>query len=114
MGSSHPCGRRRAVGKLDRMTVESEGAAGIIPVFTLGDRLRKARQVTGLEQEDFAAEIGVSRGTVRNYETGATTRVKPIVLKAWALRSGVPLHWIQTGESPRQGDPDGGSRDTVR
>lgn len=88
------------------MTTDAS-AAGFIPEFTMGDRLRKARQHTGLEQEEFANDLGISRGTIRNYELD---RVAPrkIVLKAWALRTGVPLEWLQTGESPRQGDPDGG------
>jgi transcriptional regulator with XRE-family HTH domain len=66
----------------------------------MGDRLRKARQVTGLEQSEFAAELGVSRGTVLNYEND---RVKPrlIVLRAWSLRTGVPLHWLRDGEKPQ-------------
>ncbi|SDF98460.1 Transcriptional regulator, contains XRE-family HTH domain [Cellulosimicrobium cellulans] len=88
------------------MTTQTEGA-GFIPQFTLGDRLRKARQHTGLEQVEFAEEIGISRGTILNYELDRT-RPRLIVLKAWALRTGVPLEWLQTGESPRQGDPDGG------
>ena len=85
---------------------------GVIPQFTVGDRLRKARELTGLEQGPFAEQIGVSRNTVGNYESGHTTRVKPIVLKAWSLRTGVPVEWLETGaENPRPAGPDGGSRE---
>lgn len=80
---------------------------GIVPVFTLADRLRKAREVTGLDQAAFAREMGVSRQTVSSYERGSVA-ARLIVLKAWALRSGVPLPWLQTGESPRQDGPGGG------
>jgi hypothetical protein len=34
-------------------------SAGVIPEFTLGDRLRKARELTGLSIRRFADEIGV-------------------------------------------------------
>lgn len=82
----------------------------MIPQFTVGDRLRKAREVTGLEQGEFAEALGVSRNTVGNYESGNTMRLKPIVLKAWSLRTGVPLVWLETGaENPHPVDPDGGS-----
>jgi transcriptional regulator with XRE-family HTH domain len=74
-------------------------AAGSIPVFDLSDRLRKAREVTGLDQKAFADEVGISRGTVANYERGKVTP-REIVLRAWALRTGVPLEWLKTGKAP--------------
>lgn len=82
---------------------------GVIPQFTVGDRLRKARELTGMDRNEFADRIGVSRNTIGNYES---ERVAPrrIVLNAWALATGVPLAWLQTGETPRPVDPDGGSR----
>lgn len=80
---------------------------GIIPEFTLADRLRKAREITGLNQRDFANEIGVNRNSVGNYETGMT-KPRPVVLRAWALRTGVPAMWLETGEAPSPGG-DGAS-----
>jgi transcriptional regulator with XRE-family HTH domain len=82
------------------MSIMTETQAGSIPTWTVGDRLRKARQHAGLEQAEFAEEIAVSRGTVLNYEND---RVKPrmIVLRAWSMRTGVPLHWLMDGESPQ-------------
>lgn len=82
------------------MSTQTETQAGSIPTWTVGDRLRKARQHAGLEQAEFADEIGISRGTVLNYEND---RVKPrtIVLRAWSLRTGVPLHWLLDGERPQ-------------
>ena len=35
--------------------------AGIIPEFLMPDRLRRAREITGKNQGDFAKHIGVSR-----------------------------------------------------
>lgn len=70
-----------------------------IPAFTVGDRLRKAREAkTGLDQSQFAEEIGVSRGTVSNYERAETTKgMKPAYLKLWAMRCDVTVKWIETG-----------------
>ena len=70
--------------------------AGIVPSFTLADRLRKARELTGLEQLEFADEIGISRASVSNAERGVTRPIK-VTLKAWALRSGVDFAWLTTG-----------------
>lgn len=72
---------------------------GHIPAFTLADRLRKAREETGAEQGEFAEQIGVSRGTVINYEKGHV-HPREIVLRAWALRTGVPVSWLRTGLVP--------------
>jgi transcriptional regulator with XRE-family HTH domain len=73
---------------------------GAIPQWTTGDRLRKAREQTGLGRSDFADELGVSRNTVMNYESGRTQRHARIVLRAWALRTGVPFEWLRTGDAP--------------
>lgn len=81
--------------------------AGQVPQWTVGDRLRKAREVTGLTQKTFAARIDVGHRTVTNYENDAV-EPRMIVLKQWALLSGVPLGWLITGEAPPPGG-DGAS-----
>lgn len=78
---------------------------GVIPTFTLADRLRKARELTGLDQIPFADELGISRNSVSNAETG-TVMPRRITLKAWAMRTGVDLDWLLTGTAPTA--PDGG------
>jgi len=75
-----------------------------IPEWTLGDRLRKARSLTGLNSRDFADLIGVSQKTINNAE-GDTHGVRKIVLNAWAMATGVPVAWLETGSEP---DGDGG------
>ena len=77
---------------------------GIIPRPTLGQRLRIARELTGLEQQEFAKQIGTSRQTVGAAERGATTP-RLVVIRAWAMRTGVNPQWLETGEAP---SPDGG------
>ena len=44
---------------------------GQVPEWSIEDRLRKARDLTGLDQDEFAELIGVSRGTVSSYERGS-------------------------------------------
>lgn len=61
-----------------------------------------------LDQQEFADLLGMTRGTVRNYESGVTTRRKPIYMRAWALATGVPIEWLETGQDPRPVGPDGG------
>ena len=80
------------------MTQEPPGSR--IPEFTLADRLRKVRELTGLDQEAFGAKIDVSRQTVSTYELGLR-KPRRIVLKAWATAGGVALEWIETGHAER-------------
>jgi len=88
------------------MTVQVE--AGNVPAWHIGDFLRKARENAGLEQAQLAVDLGISRRTVTNYERG---HVKPrrAVLMAWAMRTGVPVWWLEGKENPRQDGPDGGN-----
>lgn len=75
-----------------------------IPQWTLGDRLRKAREHAGMEQGELAHRIGVSRGTVSNYELGRGQRPpKVVVLRAWAHECGVPYEWLVDGFRPTPG-----------
>ncbi|WP_373370661.1 helix-turn-helix domain-containing protein [Brachybacterium paraconglomeratum] len=76
---------------------------GIIPQWTVADRLRKARELTGMDQTEFAEHAGLSRAGVSNAERGQSTPRRS-TLKLWALSTGVPLRWIETGEAP---SPDG-------
>ena len=91
--------------KLPHMT--SQQAFGIIPEFQLKDRMRLAREVTRLDQAGFAERLGISRATVSNVERGATNPSK-LVIRAWALATGVSRPWLETGETPTGNDPDGG------
>lgn len=70
---------------------------GVVPTWEMRHRLQRAREITGLEQAEFAESLGVSRNSVSNAERGTTTP-REITLRAWAMRTGVPLEWIKTGE----------------
>jgi transcriptional regulator with XRE-family HTH domain len=68
-----------------------------IPQWTRGDRLRKAREVAGLNQKDMAERFGVSRTTVGGWEDDAQP-TKGITLMEmidqWADITGVDAAWI--------------------
>lgn len=69
--------------------------------FGLPDRLRKAMEYAGLELIDMAEYCGVSRFTVSRYMNGRN-EIGIGMLRLWAMRTGVPLEWLQTGETPDQ------------
>ena len=78
-----------------------------IPQWTLGDRLRKAREDAGLSQAELADLVNVSRATVSNAEVGAR-RPLPITIESWARVTSVPEEWLKTGKAPAGQGPGGG------
>lgn len=68
-------------------------AGGNVPVWTLGDRLRKARTWRGIEREDMAQSIGCTTRTISNYELDQT-RPPKLVINHYALMTGVPIEWL--------------------
>jgi transcriptional regulator with XRE-family HTH domain len=78
---------------------------GLEPQWTLGDRLRKAREVAGLSQTEMAEAIGIARNSVGRYEAGAYEPSRPVMI-AWAFRTGVALDWLH-GEGSQQVDISG-------
>jgi transcriptional regulator with XRE-family HTH domain len=71
----------------------------ITPVWTLGDRLRKARSQAGITSEQMAATIGTSRGTISNYENDHTDIPVKAIMK-WSALTGVSLEWLISGDEP--------------
>ena len=88
--------------------MSTQAGTGIIPEWTVADRLRKAREATGMDAREFADHVGISRNTVSNYENGKTTRINRPMLAAWSMATGVPAEWLATGKTPTQPEPDGG------
>lgn len=74
---------------------------GIVPEFTLGDRLRKARELSGLEMQQLADQIDIHRQTVARYESGQATPKRHVML-SWSMATGVSVEWISTGSQPSQ------------
>lgn len=83
---------------------------GAVPEWTRGDRLRKARAITGLTTRQFAERIGVSQKTITDAENDKRERVRKILLNAWSLATGVPAEWLENGTLP---SPDGGDGGVV-
>lgn len=64
-----------------------------VPQWTLGDRLRKAREWADLSQDALADELGMSRRSIGNYEHGER-EPRRSTLMAVSMRCGVPLWWL--------------------
>jgi transcriptional regulator with XRE-family HTH domain len=76
-------------------------------VFDLADRMRKALRTSDLSVQEIADSLEVSRNAVSAWING---RNKPRRrdLRDFALRTGVPLGWLETG-NPGPSDDDPGS-----
>ena len=91
-----------AFGNMFHMTLLMPMAT-LIPEWSIADRLRKARETTGLDQIEFAAHSGISRTSITNYEQGKRTP-RGLYLRAWAEATGVDAHWIETGHAKTPAD----------
>lgn len=67
--------------------------APIIPVFTFGDRLAKARKSAGISAARMAEIMHVTPTTISNWENDRTRPVA-IYVDAWAAETGVPVEWL--------------------
>lgn len=54
-------------------TMWDQTPGGAVPVFDLGDRTRKAREFSGLDQGQLAERLGVARSTVARMEQGVAS-----------------------------------------
>jgi transcriptional regulator with XRE-family HTH domain len=74
--------------------------------FHQGDRMKKALAYAGLSVEDMADYLGVNQATLYRWTT-MRSPMKRQSLRLWALRTGVRLSWLETGQGPAVGpDPD--------
>lgn len=64
-----------------------------VPVFSLGERIRKAREDQGLSQQQFADLLDVDRKTVSNWE-GARNQPRYGDLMLIASVADVSLEWL--------------------
>lgn len=75
---------------------------GHIPQFEMRHRLQLAREYAGLDRQQLADRMEISRNSVLNAETGRR-HPRKLMLNAWAMACGVPVTWIMTGEEPGPG-----------
>jgi transcriptional regulator with XRE-family HTH domain len=80
------------------------------PVWTLGDRLAKAREHAGLTQEEMAERMGVSHSSIAKYENDAAQPRRFLTrMEQWAAICGVELNWllgIDNGWAARDSNPE--------
>lgn len=84
-----------------------------VPTWTLGDRLRKARETAGLTQIELSGMLGIARNTVGNYELGES-EPKAALLARWATACGVPAVWLAFGIDDSSRKPPGLRRTAER
>lgn len=76
----------------------AELEAPAVPAWDLGDRMRKSLRHAGIETQEMADYLGVSRTSVSNWLNGHNRPSKPAI-RLWALRTGVPFAWLSDGLS---------------
>lgn len=82
--------------------------SGIVPEWTMGDRLGKSLHVAEISVAAMADYLGLSRNSVSAY-INDRQQVKRQTLLLWAMRTGVPMEWIETGETPTDSPSGPGS-----
>jgi transcriptional regulator with XRE-family HTH domain len=87
-----------------------------VPEWTVGDRIRKAREFRGLSRQDVVDKDFTQEFTVRiigNYEAGIT-KPRPSALKALANLIQISYEWLESGKAPTGPEgPDGGVPNNV-
>lgn len=75
----------------------------MVPEWTLGDRMRKALEVSGTPVQEISEYLDVNRATVGRWLHDKSP-VKRSTLMIWAATTGVDLEWLETGTaSPEAG-----------
>lgn len=69
-----------------------------VPQWTVGDRLRKAREEAGIGVEQMAAQIGRNRNSITRYERSRTVDV--LVVRAYSAFTATSMTWLLTGTGP--------------
>ena len=67
----------------------------------LYQRVREARRLIGVSQEELAADLGVSRSAVGQWEMTRGTSPSVENLVALARRSGMAFEYLSTGRGPK-------------
>jgi transcriptional regulator with XRE-family HTH domain len=68
---------------------------GVIPVWTFGDRMRKARRRSGMTTGEFAQALGITQSALGQYETDRSVprNIVRMAQKVEAL-TGIPAAWM--------------------
>ena len=74
--------------------------------WTVGDRLRKAREMSRIRVGVMARHLHRDRNTINRYEH--SRRVDVLVVRAYAAITGVPFAWLEHGDTGSDTGPDAG------
>ena len=80
------------------MTAINNTTPGVEPPLTLGWRMQMALGHAGLDIQQIAEELGVARSTVSRWMHDKGP-VRPVFVKAWAMRCGVSYDWLRGADS---------------
>lgn len=85
---------------------------GRVPQFTLGDRLRKARESRGLDMQALGELIDIHRQSVARYEQDVAVPKRHVLL-SWSVATGVALEWITGTDASTHVEQTSRSTDSV-
>lgn len=77
-----------------------------VPQLTLGWRLKMA--LGDISVQEMAEHLGVTRSTLSRWMSDTGKPPRRAYVAQWALLTGVPLTWLETGDHPTNGGPGGG------
>lgn len=78
--------------------------------------MRMALEARGISREAVAAELGVDRKTISRWTHDVGAAPKRAYVAQWAMLTGVPIEWLETGNAPEPEGPEGisGADDETR
>jgi transcriptional regulator with XRE-family HTH domain len=76
-------------------------AIGLLPDWDFADRLRKARRISGMSQEQFARALGIGGPRYSAWESGRNTPTDfGLVCGAVSRLTGVSYEWLLGSDGP--------------
>ena len=73
--------------------------------FDMADRMRRAMRVSEVSVQDMADELEVSRNTIGGWINGHRSPRRRD-LKLFAMKTGFPVEWLETGTVGAGGEPN--------
>lgn len=71
---------------------------GVVPQWTVADKIRKAREHAGLSQQQLADRLSVTRTSIVNWERGHTRPLR-VLLGLLAAETGVDPDWLASDDA---------------
>lgn len=103
--SFEPCNRFPCGDRHSRTKIRPYGGVGAQQEMRLAGRIRVARKHAGMSQQDLAAQLGVSRGAVANWESAGSVLPATERLQRIAQVTGTTFEWLATGRGASRYQP---------